>query len=111
MDISIDKNSEFIYEIDDSYNLFVFVIDGEGKFEDNTLDKGNGVLYGEGDRVRIEALEEGLRLLIFSGKPLNEPIVWGGPIVMNTKEEINMSFKELDNDTFIKKESKFISDY
>jgi len=43
-----------------------------------------------------------LRFLLISGKSLDEPVVWGGPIVMNTKEELNQAFAELKNNTFIK---------
>ncbi len=40
--------------------------------------------------------------MIMSGKPLREPIAWGGPIVMNTREELNLAFKELEENNFIK---------
>ena len=43
-----------------------------------------------------------MRFLFFSGKPLREPVAWGGPIVMNTQEELRQAFAELDNNTFIR---------
>jgi redox-sensitive bicupin YhaK (pirin superfamily) len=44
-----------------------------------------------------------VRFLFISGKPFREPIAWGGPIVMNTQEELRQAFDEYENDTFIKK--------
>ena len=46
----------------------------------------------------------GIRFILLSGKPLKEPIAWGGPVVMNTKEELDQAFKELDEGNFIKKQ-------
>jgi hypothetical protein len=48
---------------------------------------------------------EGARFLLVSGKPLGEPVAWGGPIVMNTREELATAFRELEEGTFIKHEA------
>ncbi|HEY5576384.1 MAG TPA: pirin-like C-terminal cupin domain-containing protein, partial [Clostridiaceae bacterium] len=61
------------------------------------------VLFNEGEELWVKAGDSGMRFLMLSAKPLNEPIAWGGPIVMNTKEELDKAFQELDNNTFIKK--------
>jgi redox-sensitive bicupin YhaK (pirin superfamily) len=50
----------------------------------------------------VQAGDEGIRFLLVSGKPIEEPVAWDGPIVMNTKEELRQAFRELDNHTFIK---------
>ena len=60
------------------------------------------MVFGEGDLVRIDAGPEGARLLLVSGRPLREPVEWGGPIVMNTREEVHQAFLEYQNGTFIK---------
>jgi len=52
--------------------------------------------------VAVRSGAEGACFILLSGKPLNEPISWGGPIVMNTREELDLAFRELDNGTFIK---------
>ena len=57
---------------------------------------------GTGENLYIKAVTDEVRFIILSAPPLNEPIAWGGPIVMNTKEELDMAFRELDNNTFIK---------
>jgi redox-sensitive bicupin YhaK (pirin superfamily) len=61
------------------------------------------VIFGEGSEVQIRAGRDKLRLLLISGKPLREPIAWGGPIVMNTQEELDLAFRELRTGDFIKK--------
>ncbi len=60
-----------------------------------------GVLLTSGGQVAIGA-QDGARFLFIAGRPLREPVAWGGPIVMNTREELSLAFKELDSGTFIK---------
>ena len=50
-----------------------------------------------------DAAAGGIRFLYLEGEPLKEPVAWGGPIVMNTKEELDQAFRDLDNGTFIAK--------
>jgi quercetin 2,3-dioxygenase len=52
--------------------------------------------------VTIDSAGRGTRFLFVSGEPVNEPVAWRGPIVMNTEEELDEAFEELDSDTFIK---------
>ena len=61
------------------------------------------VLFGTGDEVVVQAGEEGIRFLLVSGAPIQEPVAWHGPIVMNTREELQTAIRELNNGTFIKK--------
>jgi redox-sensitive bicupin YhaK (pirin superfamily) len=61
------------------------------------------VLFSEGGSIAVSAApDKDLRFIFFSGKPLYEEIAWGGPIVMNTRDELNHAFNELNNGTFIK---------
>lgn len=60
------------------------------------------VLFGEGDDVTVRAGEAGIRFLLVSGRPLEEPVAWHGPIVMNTEEELRQAYRELRQGTFIK---------
>ena len=60
------------------------------------------VVFDTGDEVTVQAGDAGIRFLLVSGKPLLEPVAWGGPIVMNTEEELRQAFAELHNGTFIK---------
>jgi redox-sensitive bicupin YhaK (pirin superfamily) len=60
------------------------------------------VLFDRGDEVTVQAGEAGIRFLLVSGRPLQEPVAWRGPIVMNTNDELQQAFSELRAGTFIK---------
>ena len=60
------------------------------------------VQFGTGSEITVQAGDQGIRFLLVSGAPIQEPIAWHGPIVMNTREEIMQAMKDLNNDTFIK---------
>lgn len=60
------------------------------------------MLFDSGDEVTVQAGDERLRFLFVSSKPIEEPVAWHGPIVMNTKAELERAFAELQNGTFIK---------
>jgi len=105
VDVSIPAETEFTHSVSRGHTVFAFIFEGRGLFEPNsnvTHDENSLVLYADGDSVRIEAKDENLRLLLVSGRPLNEPIAWGGPIVMNTDEELRIAFAEYRNGTFLK---------
>lgn len=103
LDISIKKDTTFSLDIDSKHNLFIYTFDSDlVNGEDNKhLPKKSAVLLHDGSKVELKALEDS-RLLWFEGLPLNEPVAFGGPIVMNTKEELALAFKELREGTFIK---------
>jgi redox-sensitive bicupin YhaK (pirin superfamily) len=61
------------------------------------------VLFDRGDEVTVQAGEDGVRFLLVSGKPLEEPVAWYGPIVMNTQEQLRQAFDELERGTFLKR--------
>jgi redox-sensitive bicupin YhaK (pirin superfamily) len=63
------------------------------------------VLFGDGESISVSTEEEPVRFLLISGKPINEPVAWRGPIVMNTHEELRLAFEEFQNGTFIKHKS------
>ena len=60
------------------------------------------VRFGAGDEVTVQAGPEGVRFLLVAGRPLKEPVAWQGPIVMNTREELETAMNELRNGSFIK---------
>jgi redox-sensitive bicupin YhaK (pirin superfamily) len=83
--------------------VFVFLIEGDGAIGGEDIEEKTAVLFDEGDFISVSAKEDApLRFIFFSGQPLKEPIAWGGPIVMNTDEELNHAFLELRQGTFIK---------
>jgi hypothetical protein len=60
------------------------------------------VLFDGGDEITVQAGDEGIRFLLVSGRPLQEPVAWYGPIVMNTQEQLRQAFEELGEGTFLK---------
>jgi redox-sensitive bicupin YhaK (pirin superfamily) len=104
-DISLKPKTEFQIDTKNDYKTFAFVFEGSGYFdpENKTLiEQDHLVALNDGDSVQINTKENPLRFLFVSGKPLNEPIAWRGPIVMNTDEELAVAFQEYRNGTFIK---------
>jgi hypothetical protein len=64
------------------------------------------ILFDRGDEVTVQAGADGIRFLLVSGKPLEEPVAWYGPIVMNTQEQLQKAFAELQEGTFLKEKSR-----
>ena len=105
LDVTLPPKTVFIHPTPQDHTVFAYVHAGDGRFDEMSNDMlGNQslVLFEKGERVVITAGEEELRFLLVGGKPLGEPVAWGGPIVMNTQEELQQAFAELKNDTFIK---------
>lgn len=105
LDISIPANTVFTHPTPNDHTVFAYVHAGEGRFDEMTQDlHGNRslVLFDKGEQVTITAGDKELRFLLIAGKPLGEPVAWGGPIVMNTQEELQHAFDEYQNNTFIK---------
>jgi redox-sensitive bicupin YhaK (pirin superfamily) len=70
---------------------------GGGEVQNRSL-----VLFDSGDAVTVQAGDAGIRFLLVSGKPIEEPVAWYGPIVMNTPDELRRAYAELQDGTFIK---------
>ena len=105
LDITLEADKSFRHPTKPGHTVFIYVIDGEACFseEDNRFRKNKTlILFNDGEEILVMTDNTHVRFILLSGKPLNEPIAWGGPIVMNTQEELNLAFRELDNDTFIK---------
>jgi len=104
-DISLNPRTEFELPIDPENNLFIYIFEGEGFFDDKEealVGEKTVAVFDEGDTFKVTSGVEGIRFMLFAGKPLNEPIAWGGPIVMNTDDELEEAFNELQQGTFIK---------
>ena len=105
LDVMMPAHTVLRHPTPPDHTLFAYVHAGTGQFDDDTerlLGNRSLVLFERGDQVVVTAGEKPLRFLLVSGKPLNEPIAWGGPIVMNTQEELQLAFDEFRNGTFIK---------
>ena len=93
---SLDVESKY----DDT--LFFYVVSGSGSMEGGSLKDHSANLTSKGDTLTLLAGGKGMRVILFSGAPLNEPVAWGGPIVMNTREELEKAFDEIRDGSFIK---------
>jgi len=105
LDVSIEPNSEFKHTINNTHNVFAYVIEGEAIFDpfnDTLVNAENLVIYRNGDEIVVKTKEIPVRFLLISGKPIGEPVAWRGPIVMNTEEELRIAFNEYNKNTFIK---------
>lgn len=105
LDVEMKPGAEWSLVTKEDETLFVYIVEGEGYFgeqNNNLIESKKAVLFEFGDEFKVRADKNGIRFFLYSAKPLNEEIAWGGPIVMNTREELNQAFRELDNGTFIK---------
>jgi hypothetical protein len=108
--------------VDRTNHAFAYVFAGSGTFRDASQPRGvlnemtgakdsadvnetgnrSLVLFDQGDEITVQAGDEGIRFLLVSGRPIEEPVAWYGPIVMNTQDELQRAFSELRDGTFIK---------
>src|SRR5665647_841077 len=100
-DVELAEAKAFDHTTHRNNTVFAYVVNGSIEVHDKIIAQGHCVVFGEGDAIRISS-KKGARFLIASGEPLKEPVAWGGPIVMNTKEELERAYDELDEGTFIK---------
>jgi redox-sensitive bicupin YhaK (pirin superfamily) len=103
-DIELAPGKAFEHATAKDDTVFAYVVEGAVEVQGKNIMQGQCVVFGKGDSVKI-CSTKGSHFLFVSGKPLNEPVAWRGPIVMNTQEELDTAFKELDLGTFIKSNS------
>lgn len=104
LDVRLNKGISLSHESKQGYTSFCYLIKGTGKFDDTRIEHENLMLFTETGSIIIKAIDD-IHYIFVAGKQINEPIAWGGPIVMNTQEELKIAFKELGEGTFIKKKS------
>jgi redox-sensitive bicupin YhaK (pirin superfamily) len=122
VDISVPPGQRKTLRVDVSRHAFAYVFAGSGTFVNASAprpvvteqpdgstrqpveDVANRslVLFDRGDEITVQAGEHGIRFLLVSGRPLEEPVAWYGPIVMNTQAELQQAFSELKAGTFIR---------
>jgi len=102
-DVHLQKGSSLTLPTLADETVFVFLIQGGLRIANTIYQEKSAVLFGKGDFIQLSALpEQESRLLFIEAKPLHESVAWGGPIVMNTQEELRTAFAELNQGTFIK---------
>jgi redox-sensitive bicupin YhaK (pirin superfamily) len=123
LDVSVPAGKRKTLPVELDRHAFAYVFEGSGSFRSASqpfgvlTEKNEGgndilvreqtdnrslVVFDSGDEVTVQAGDEGIRFLLVSGKPIEEPVAWYGPIVMNTQAELQQAFAELRSGTFIK---------
>jgi redox-sensitive bicupin YhaK (pirin superfamily) len=127
LDIWIPPRVRKTIPVEASRHAFAYIFEGGGTFRDasepqgvqtdrvsaggrdagseSATETGNRslVLFDSGDEISVQAGDQGMRFLLVSGQPLEEPVAWQGPIVMNTPAELQQAYDELRRGTFIKR--------
>ena len=121
VDISVPPGRSKRIQVETTRNAFAYVFAGAGSFRDASAPQAvltesgvdpnaapvydaknhSLVLFDRGDEISVQAGPEGIRFLLVSGRPLEEPVAWYGPIVMNTQAELNQAVRELQSGKFI----------
>lgn len=103
LDIELPKAERIELATKPEETVFVFLIQGGAIINGRSVDEKSAVLFEKGDYIVLSAQPDSdLRCIFFSAKAVHEPVAWGGPIVMNTEEELELAFEELRRGTFIK---------
>ena len=124
LDVFVPPNTRKTLKVEVERHAFAYVFEGDGKFASSSKPFGilsekqvdgeeilfrepagdrSLVLFDTGDEITVQAGEQGIRFLLVSGKPIQEPVAWYGPIVMNTQAELQQAVSELRAGTFIKR--------
>ena len=127
LDISVPPGKRKTFKVEVDRHAFAYIFAGSGAFvsastpfgvlTEKEIDgrevkireqTGNRslVVFDRGDEVTVQAGEQGIRFLLVSGKPIEEPVAWYGPIVMNTQDELRRAFEELEAGTFLKPDAR-----
>jgi redox-sensitive bicupin YhaK (pirin superfamily) len=122
LDVTVPAGRTKTLPVETTRHAFAYVFGGSGKFANASgpmavrtdvvggsdsvpttpVENRSLIVFDTGDEVMVRAGEEGIRFLLVSGQPLNEPVAWRGPIVMNTQSELQKAFSELQQGTFLK---------
>lgn len=120
LDLSVPAGLRRKLKVETDSHAFAYIFEGAGWFHNasepqatptevvgrrppDEVENRSLVLFDRGDEVEVQAGDEGLRFLLVSGRPLQEPVAWRGPIVMNTDEELKQAYDELREGTFLER--------
>lgn len=122
LDVEMPAGSKFVIPVSPGHTAFAYVVQGKALFggeqdpfaydlegenyfdmdTDPSVSDGELALFADGEQVEVSTEKDPARFLLFYGKPLGEPVAWRGPIVMNTREQLQQAFEDLDRGTFIR---------
>lgn len=105
LDVTVPAGTSWLHPVKDGHRVIAYVIAGKALFcpeRKPWVSNREAVVFGERGAVSVKTEEEGVRFLLVSGRPIGEPVAWYGPIVMNTREELEAAFEEYRQGTFIR---------
>lgn len=105
LDARIEAGKSLVQEIPANYRGFIYVLDGKGQAGAAPILSGQVAWFdpsaSEGNDTLTIVADERMRVLLFAGPPINEPVAWSGPFVMNTADEIRQAFMDYRSGTFL----------
>ncbi len=104
LDVQLDAGRRWALPTKEEDKVFLYAVEGSGAvgLSETVVSRRQAALLGAGDLLEVTAGADGMRFILFAGTPLGEPVAWGGPIVMNTMDELRLAFDELKQGTFLK---------
>lgn len=106
LDIRLSPNADFVCETKPDHESYLFLLKGDVEVEGVRYAEKSALALGRGSEVRLRGVDgSAAEVILFSASRLAEPIAWGGPIVMNTSEELQDAFRELEEGTFVKEDA------
>lgn len=106
-DIHLEPNASIVIDTEKDRSVMAFTLVGEANIGGEVIKEKTAVKLTEGDQLVIKSMNKAAQILFVSSTLLDEPVAWGGPIVMNTKSELQKAFADLQNDTFLQKEISY----
>lgn len=106
-DIHLNPNASIVLNTESERSVMVFTLLGDAYIGGELIKEKTAIKLTSGDHVEIKATDKNAQILFISSTLLSEPVVWGGPIVMNTREELNKAFDDLEKGTFLKTEISY----
>ncbi len=100
-DVHLNPKAAIVIDTENERSVMIFTLLGDAYIGGTLVKEKTAAKLTSGNYVEIKATDKNAQVLFISSKLLNEPVAWGGPIVMNTKEELNKAFADLKNGTFL----------
>ena len=106
-DVHLDPGASVLINTEKEHSAMIFTLSGDAYIGGELVREKTAVKLTPGDHIEIMATDKNAQVLFVSSTFLNEPVAWGGPIVMNTKEELSKAFEDLKNGTFLQKDISY----
>lgn len=106
-DIHLEAGASVIVDTDAERSIMIFTLLGDAYIGGELVKEKTAAKLTAGSHVEIKTADQKAQVLFISSTALDEPVIWGGPIVMNTNDELKKAFDDLDKGTFLQKEISY----